>query len=168
MSCSSELSSHDAYCLLCILATNANCAGLAAPFDALKDCGTSNLIDSFFVPFCWLVVLDVFGLPVSGLIDCILIISGMLEGLVYSCLSMVSIVLKRLILELSGLAELLLLWIFVMFDHLMTSDVPAKRVLDSDFLKRELNSGVLIPSVCLCGVLIPSVCSFQSDICCRF
>ena len=54
-------------------------------------------------------MLDVFGLPVSGLIDCILIISGMLEGLVYSCLSMVSIVLKRLILELSGLAELLLL-----------------------------------------------------------
>ena len=84
-----------------------------------------------------------FGL--SGLFDCILVTVGVLEGLMYTGPSIVPVVLGRLILELSSLTESLLLCIFVSFVDLMTSDAPAKRDMDSDFLERRMNSGVLIP-----------------------
>ena len=51
----------------------------------------------------------------------------MLKGLIYT-VSIVSVVLERLILELSSLTESLLLCILVTFDDVMTSNELAKRI----------------------------------------
>ena len=71
-------------------------------------------------------MLDDLGL--SGLIDCIFITLGKLEGLICTVLSFVSVVLG---INLSGPIESWLPCIFVTFDALTISDVPVERELNS-------------------------------------